>query len=448
MKIKKVYDLKIKDIKIIQFGKFSDNRGYFMEHFRKNDFDKLDFMNNFKIVQSNESYSKKGVFRGLHFQWEPYMGKLVRVISGCMYDMALDIRIGSPTYGKIVMHKLTAYPESDSIEWIWVPPGFAHGAYFLEDTTIEYYCTGQYSNGKEASISPFAKDIDWSFVNVNDRKLFDEEIKLSELITDKDRNGYSLDKWNKTPNSLLFIYSPKSYNYLVTGGSGLLGKSLKKYLLEGAFPTSAEFNIIDYDQMDKYLSDLNIKVLVHCAALASPPGVDKDPILGMELNIIGTANLVKLCKKYNIKLVYISTDYVFDGKTGEYKEDDPVNPVNKYAWTKLGGECAVRMLDEYLIIRTTFGPDNFPYPKAFIDQWTSRESVSKISKMISVLLNNNLTGIFHVGGKRKTVYEYANNLRKNIDNPKIGCIRREEVSVTVPYDTSLNCDKYNKSIIF
>ncbi len=117
--------------------------------------------------------------------------------------------------------------------------------------------------------------------------------------------------------------------------------------------------------------------------------------------------------------------------------------MNKYAWSKLGGECAVHLYNNSLIIRTSFGPNVFPYEKAFIDQWTSRENVSVIAKKIIDILKNgeNITGIIHIGGKRKTVYEYACGLD---ERKKIGTISVKDVSFIAPRDTSLICDRYNK----
>ena len=121
-------------------------------------------------------------------------------------------------------------------------------------------------------------------------------------------------------------------------------------------------------------------MVVHAAAFTSPPKVDKDPARALDVNIIGTANLVRLCMARGLRLIYISTDYVFRGDRGNYREDDSLYPVNKYAWSKLGGECAVRMYDNSLIVRTSFGPNVFPYEKAFADQWTSRESVERVRR--------------------------------------------------------------------
>ncbi|MBU1077446.1 MAG: sugar nucleotide-binding protein [Spirochaetes bacterium] len=226
---------------------------------------------------------------------------------------------------------------------------------------------------------------------------------------------------------------------LFTGGSGLLGTTIKSLLPECDYPTSSEFNVTDFYKMDKYLKLKKYTLIIHAAAFTSPPLINKDPMKALEVNILGTANIVKLCMKSNIKLFYISTDYVFKGDTGNYKEDDPVNPVNKYAWSKLGGECAVRLYDNSLIIRTSFSPDVFPYDKAFEDQWTSRECVSVIAKKIYNLINKNITGIIHIGGKRKTVLDYARQLNKNMHIEKLS---RDDVNFTVPVDTSLNCEKY------
>jgi dTDP-4-dehydrorhamnose reductase len=228
---------------------------------------------------------------------------------------------------------------------------------------------------------------------------------------------------------------------IFTGGSGLLGTAFKKNMPGINYPSSAEFNITDSDQMEKYISSGNYSMIIHAAAFTSPPKVDQNPIDAIDANIIGTANIVKLCVKFNLRLIYISTDYVFQGDKGSYTEEDPVLPVNKYAWSKLGGEASVRMLDNSLIIRTTFGPDIFPYEKAFVDQWTSRESVSKIAELIASLLDKEINGILHVGGSRKTVYEYATALSPE---KTIGKLSVNDINFKVPSDTSLDCSRFYK----
>lgn len=235
----------------------------------------------------------------------------------------------------------------------------------------------------------------------------------------------------------------RSIKIIFTGGSGLLGSEFKKIRPDIDYPTSKEFNVTNFQQMKDYVEGKGYELFIHAAAFTSPPRIDKDPLEALEVNILGTVNVVKLCMEFDIRLIYISTDYVFKGDAGNYRETDPVYPVNKYAWSKLGGECAVRMYDKSLIIRTTFGPNVFPYEKAFIDQWTSRESVSVIAGMIGKLIDKDVTGIVHVGGKRKTVFEFAKSLDETKD---IGRLSINDVSFKVPVDTSLNCDKYHESI--
>ena len=230
---------------------------------------------------------------------------------------------------------------------------------------------------------------------------------------------------------------------LFTGGDGLLGTEFKKQFPGAIYTGRADFDITIYSMMDTFLSRNPVSVIVHAAAFTSPPKVEQEPLRALQANIVGTCNMVKLCIKYNIKLIYISTDYVFRGDTGNYKEDDPVCPVNKYAISKLGGECAVRMYDNSLIIRTSFGPNVFPYEKAFVDQWTSRENVTAITKKMIKLINSTATGIIHIGGKRRTVFEYAKSLdkTKNIQELSINFM-----AFATPRDTSLDCSKYKKLI--
>jgi dTDP-4-dehydrorhamnose 3,5-epimerase len=207
VKILDASDLVIPDIKVIRFARFRDHRGYFTEHFRKSDFlSRLPFMKDVEFLQCNESASKSGTVRGLHFQWNPYMGKLVRTLSGHMVDLVLDIRKGSPTFGKILAYDMPASPSAEFAEWIWVPPGFAHGNFFMADSLIEYFCSGEYSSGCEAGVSPLAHDMDWSLCDPTLKNDFDAIVMNTALMTDKDRNGYSLATWLDSRNSNQFVF--------------------------------------------------------------------------------------------------------------------------------------------------------------------------------------------------------------------------------------------------
>lgn len=218
MKILDVRDLGLEGVKIIRYGRFADMRGFFAEHFRDSDFrshPRLDFMKEIQFLQCNESYSKPGTIRGLHFQWNPFMGKLVRTLRGRMIDMVLDIRNGSATFGKILGYDMPASPNADFGEWIWVPPGFAHGNFFTEESHIEYFCTGEYNPECESGISPLAADIDWSLFDSELKREFDAlttplsapDALQKPLMSEKDRKGHSVSSWMANPDSIQFRWN-------------------------------------------------------------------------------------------------------------------------------------------------------------------------------------------------------------------------------------------------
>jgi dTDP-4-dehydrorhamnose 3,5-epimerase len=209
MKILRVNSLSIPEIKVIRFARFSDLRGYFTEPFRRSDFTnhpEMHFMKGISFVQENESFSKSNVLRGLHFQWNPFMGKLVRTIKGHMIDIICDIRKTSPTYGKVILYDMPSCSNYEYGEWIWIPPGFAHGNYFIEETTIEYLCSGEYSQGCEAGLSPLSPDLEWDLCDIN---IYNQlNFSLKEIImSDKDRAGLTLKQWTEDPRSENFIYN-------------------------------------------------------------------------------------------------------------------------------------------------------------------------------------------------------------------------------------------------
>ncbi len=230
---------------------------------------------------------------------------------------------------------------------------------------------------------------------------------------------------------------------LFTGGSGLLGQEIRTLCPSALYPSSQELDVSRWEDVEAYSKAHEIELVVHAAAFTSPPRIDEDPVRAIESNVIGTSNIVKLCVALGCRLIYISTDYVFKGDRGNYGEEDALSPVNKYAWSKLGGECAARLYDRSLIVRTSFGPNEFPFPKAFVDQWTSRQSVSVVAKKLVSLWAEDITGVVHVGGPRRTVLDYAKDLdpSKEIDELSI-----HDVQFTVPVDTSLDCREYDRLV--
>ena len=229
---------------------------------------------------------------------------------------------------------------------------------------------------------------------------------------------------------------------LITGGKGqiawdcsqVLGKSFQLSCLG-----HEEMDISKAEIVEGMLKSIKPDILVNCAAYTLVDACETHRKIATLVNHRGPENLAQACKKNKIWLIHLSTDYVFKGDRGNYGEDDPVYPVNKYAWSKLGGECAVRLYDNSLIIRTSFGPNVFPYEKAFMDQWTSRESVRVIAEKIVKLLDKNIRGVLHVGGESRTVLEYAIGLDPARE---IGELSINEVSFQAPVDTSLDCSRY------
>lgn len=143
----KFIDTEIEDVKIIEVNVFGDERGFFMETFRADEFTAKTGAKAF--VQDNHSKSTRGILRGLHYQQEQTQGKLVRVISGTVFDVAVDMRKSSPTFGKWVGVELSA----ENNRQLWVPKGFAHGFYVMTDSAeFVYKCTDYYHPESEVSV--------------------------------------------------------------------------------------------------------------------------------------------------------------------------------------------------------------------------------------------------------------------------------------------------------
>lgn len=175
----KVIDTRIPDVKIIEPSVFGDERGFFMETWNQKQFEELVTGKPTQFVQDNHSKSKKGILRGLHYQTENTQGKLVRVVSGEVFDVAVDIRKGSPTFGQWVGEYLSA----ENKRQLWVPEGFAHGFYVTSDEAeFVYKCTNYYCPRSEVSIL-------WSDVNIN----INWPLEGKPSLSDKDKSGNSFD---------------------------------------------------------------------------------------------------------------------------------------------------------------------------------------------------------------------------------------------------------------
>ena len=206
------------------------------------------------------------------------------------------------------------------------------------------------------------------------------------------------------PGDILISMSDGIENIAVIGGGGLLSTELKKVSPNIQLFKKEKVDITDtstFRHLDVY------DTIIHTAALINNTDIKNNEVDYITTNIIGTANLTNYCLMTNKRLVYISTDYVYDG-SGDHKEDDPVNPYNLYSWSKLGGECSVRFLDNHVIIRTSFGKTEFPYPKGFNNLYSSKDYVDIIAPIIMKVVNNkDFRGTINVGTERKSLYQYA-----------------------------------------
>ncbi|MBB1428473.1 dTDP-4-dehydrorhamnose 3,5-epimerase [Shewanella sp. SG44-2] len=174
----KVIDTTIADVKIIEPAVFGDERGFFMETWSQQKFEELVTGKETNFVQDNHSKSKQGILRGLHYQSVNTQGKLVRVVSGEVFDVAVDIRKGSSTFGQWV----GVYLSAENKRQLWVPEGFAHGFYVTsEEAEFVYKCTNYYDPTSEISIK-------W-----NDASLgINWPIAIEPQMSIKDKNGMSL----------------------------------------------------------------------------------------------------------------------------------------------------------------------------------------------------------------------------------------------------------------
>ena len=207
---------------------------------------------------------------------------------------------------------------------------------------------------------------------------------------------------------------------LVTGGEGRFCKKLKesKTNLNFYFATKKECNILNPNSLEKIIKKIKPKIIMHCAGLSRPMHVHQKNITkSIDLNIIGTCNIVKICKKYKIKLIYFSTGYVYEGTKGNYKEIDPVKPFNNYGLSKLGGECAVQMYKNSLILRITMTEKPFVHKKAFKDLRTNIMFHEDLVNILPKILN--LKGIINVGGKSQSVFDFAKKFNTKIKIAKV-----------------------------
>tara|TARA_B100000029_G_scaffold2584_1_gene3126 strand:+ start:1092 stop:1796 length:705 start_codon:yes stop_codon:yes gene_type:complete len=227
---------------------------------------------------------------------------------------------------------------------------------------------------------------------------------------------------------------------VITGGSGRFGKELKKIKTnyEVFYPSSKSLDITKEKSIKNYLKRKRPKILIHIAGLSRPMVEhEKNISKSIKLNIIGTANVVKVCAAMKIKLVYVSTGYVYPGKKGNYKENDPLLPWNNYGWSKLGGESSVQMYKNSLILRVNISQSPFIHKKAFQNIKINFLYQDEAAKVIFKLINKK--GIINLGGNSQSIYNFAKRT-----NPSVKKVYLK--SKMYPRKLTMNLNKLRKIV--
>lgn len=237
--------------------------------------------------------------------------------------------------------------------------------------------------------------------------------------------------------------SKKKQKILVTGGNGRFAQSLKKVKsnYDFIYSTKKNLNVMNIKSIENHIKKIKPKFVLHLAGLSRPmlqheKNIDKS----INLNIIGTSNIVNVCSNLNIKLIYFSTSYVYPGTRGNYKETDALLPWNNYAWSKLGGECAVQMYKNSLILRVCMTENPFVHKKALADVKMNFIFHDDLAKILIKIINKK--GIINIGGPTQSVYSFAKKY-----NPKIKKILSNKIAKQYyPKNPSMNLSKLYKLI--
>tara|TARA_B100001057_G_scaffold499989_1_gene612853 strand:- start:57 stop:755 length:699 start_codon:yes stop_codon:yes gene_type:complete len=206
---------------------------------------------------------------------------------------------------------------------------------------------------------------------------------------------------------------------IVTGGDGRFARELKKIKSKYnfVFKNKKQLNILSPKSIKNNIQKYRPDCVLHLAALSRPMSIHDNKISkSIDLNIIGTSNLVKICYEKKIKIIFFSTSYVYPGKKGNYKENDPLLPWNNYGWSKLGAESAVQMYKNSLIIRACMTEEPFVHKFAFSNVISNFIFHSDFAKIFLKLLNKK--GVINIGGKAQTIYKFAKKYNNKVKKIK------------------------------
>ena len=202
---------------------------------------------------------------------------------------------------------------------------------------------------------------------------------------------------------------------VVTGSDGRFAKELKKIKSKYnfIFRNKKQLNILSLKSINRNIRNFKPNYILHLAGLSRPMSIHEKQInKSIDLNIIGTCNLVKTCNAKNIKLIFFSTSYLYPGRKGNYKETDPVLPWNNYGWSKLGAESAVQMYSNSLIIRANMTERPFIHKSAFSNVKSNFMFQDELAKIFLKVIDKK--GIINIGGKSQSIYEFAKKNNKKV----------------------------------
>lgn len=227
---------------------------------------------------------------------------------------------------------------------------------------------------------------------------------------------------------------------LITGGNGRLAKQIEE-VGEGykiLTPHKHELDITNDRSISLYLTQNHVDYVIHAAALTKPMSIHEENInKSIEINIIGTANIVKACNEYHIKLIHISTDYVYPSGSKDVTEDSPLLPFTNYGWSKLGAESAVQMYKNSLILRLSFMVKPFPFENGASNVIRNVGYIDDVAKQVLSVIDE--YGVLNIGTKeKKSMYELGLETNEYVTPIELEEDYANTISIT------LNIDKLNR----
>jgi len=226
---------------------------------------------------------------------------------------------------------------------------------------------------------------------------------------------------------------------IVTGGNGRFAQELKKTKSKYnfVFKNKKNLDILSTKSIAKSIKNEKPDCILHLAGLSRPMSIhEKNINKSIDLNIIGTANLVKVCCSNNVKIIFFSSSYIYPGKKGNYKETDPLLPWNNYGWSKLGAEAAVQMYKNSLIIRACMTEKPFTHKSAFTNVKTNFIFHDEFAKILVKIIH--FKGVLNIGGKTQSIYQFAKKNNKNI--------KKNKSKGELPLNIHMNLTKLKKII--